>query len=51
MYMYVMDIQESTIEEVIKCLNEDNLISGTLLYNGKIIQIKRIVKNNQSDPM
>jgi len=49
--MYVMDIQESTLEQVISSLNDVNLINWTLLYNDKIIRIERIEKNNQSDPM
>lgn len=47
--MYVMDIQESTLEQVISSLNDVNLINWTLLYNDKIIRIERIEKNNQSD--
>ena len=49
--MYVMDIQESTLEQVISSLNDVNLINWTLLYDDKIIRIERIEKNNQSDPM
>lgn len=49
--MYVMDIQESTLEQVISSLNDVNLINWTLLYNDKIIRIERIEKNNQSDHM
>ena len=50
-YMYVMEITESTLEQVISSLNDVNLINWTLLYNDKIIRIERIEKNNQSDPM
>ena len=42
--MYVMDIQESTLEQVISSLNDVNLINWTLLYNDKIIRIERIEK-------
>lgn len=49
--MYVMEITESTLEQVISSLNDVNLINWTLLYNDKIIRIERIEKNNQSDPM
>lgn len=48
-YMYVMEIKESTLEQVISSLNDYNLISWTLLYNDKIIRIERIEKNNQPD--
>ena len=47
--MYVMETTESTLEQVISSLNDCNLINWTLLYNGKIIRIERIEKNNQSD--
>jgi len=49
--MYVMEITESTLEQVISSLNDVNLINWTLLYNDKITRIERIEKNNQSDPM
>ena len=45
--MYVMEITESTLEQVISSLNDVNLINRTLLYNDKIIRIERIEKNNQ----